>query len=289
VRDGEEGKSKHRKEEPVPNEEQLALLKQGVDGWNAWREEHRTTKVILARASLGKADLSNADLIGADLSGANLNDANLRAAHLIGANLSEAKLGKANLSGADLGWANLAGADLSWADLSGAHLSGANLSDARVSRIRWDRKQMRGHYLGIRGINSCWGNALFTRDAADQDFLDTLEDHWELTRRIWLFRAWGLIDYGRSLGRVLAIAAVSVLVFGAVYSLWPGIIDYSKSDDTWLTPFYFSIVTFTTLGFGDVTPKNWVGEMIICFEVILGYVTLGLLLSVLANMVARRS
>jgi hypothetical protein len=30
---------------------------------------------------------------------------------------------------------------------------------------------------------------------------------------------------------------------------------------TWFTPFYFSIVTFTALGFGDVVPKNLPAEI----------------------------
>ena len=55
------------------------------------------------------------------------------------------------------------------------------------------------------------------------------------------------------------------------------------------TPFYYSIVTYTTLGFGDVTPKHWFGELVVTLEVIFGYLTLGLLVSILANKVARRS
>ena len=56
-----------------------------------------------------------------------------------------------------------------------------------------------------------------------------------------------------------------------------------------MTPFYYSFVTYTTLGFGDITPKRWPGEILEIFEVVLGYRTLGLLLTILANNVARRS
>jgi hypothetical protein len=55
------------------------------------------------------------------------------------------------------------------------------------------------------------------------------------------------------------------------------------------TPFYYSIVTFTTLGFGDVTPTNFWGEFWVTLEVILGYVMLGGLISIFANKIARRS
>ena len=67
------------------------------------------------------------------------------------------------------------------------------------------------------------------------------------------------------------------------------LLDYKDSAKTWFTPFYFSIVTYTTLGFGDVKPKTLAGELVVSSEVILGYTTLGLLLSVLAQNIARRS
>ena len=51
----------------------------------------------------------------------------------------------------------------------------------------------------------------------------------------------------------------------------------------------FSIVTYTTLGFGDVKPHNLGGEILVSAEVILGYITLGLLLAVLGDRIARRS
>jgi uncharacterized protein YjbI with pentapeptide repeats len=112
----------------MANEEQLALLKAGVEGWKKWREEEPDTRVDLTMADLRKADLRGADLKGADLSGANLREADLR-----GADLSGAKFGRANLIGAYLKGANLIGAYLKGADLRGAHLKGANLYAADLS------------------------------------------------------------------------------------------------------------------------------------------------------------
>ena len=148
---------------------------------------------------------------------------------------------------------------------------------------------MRGKYQGIR-VASCYGNAIFKRDAEDQDFLDTLEKQWKGTWRIWLFRAWGIIDYGRSMLSAFVIAIFLVMVFGSIYSIFPYLISYGATHPkTWFSPYYFSIVTFTTLGFGDVTANGWLGEMVVSLQVILGYLTLGLLISILANKVARRS
>ncbi len=53
-------------------------------------------------------------------------------------------------------------------------------------------------------------------------------------------------------------------------------------EKNWFTPYYFSIVTFTTLGFGDITPQNIWGEIFLVIEVIIGYLMLGLLIHMLA-------
>jgi hypothetical protein len=178
---------------------------------------------------------------------------------------------------------------LSGATLNGANLRLSNLSNAELTGVRWQLRTMRGCYLGVRGLDSSFGNALFKRAAADQDFLDTLEAHLQGSRGMALFRVWGLIDYGRSLFRVAAVSFGLAFIYGAIYRIFPHILDFKDSANSWFTPYYFSIVTYTTLGFGDVRPATIVGEIVVSSEVILGYTTLGLLLSVLAQSIARRS
>jgi len=248
-----------------------------------------------------KADLAGCFLTGADLTGSymaesNLDRADLRGARLVGADLTGCRLRSANLARADL-----TGATLDTADVFEADLSHADLSDVSLFGLHYGSwKAMQGRYFAIRGLNSCYGNALFVRDAEDQDYLDTLQRSVEdlpsgATRlvRLWLLWVWKLIDYGRSMAKPATIALILAGLFGVVYTLdlrldW-GLMDYSGSAESWLTPFYYSIVTYTTLGFGDITPRHWLGEIIVVIEVVLGYLTLGLLLTILANSVARRS
>ena len=122
----------------MADEEHLRILRQGVNTWNKWREEHPDFRPDLSEADLRGADLSEVYLIGADLRGADLGDlaGYLIGADLRGADLSEADLRRAVLSGARLrgrtSRADLSGADLRWADLSGADLSEADLSEATV-------------------------------------------------------------------------------------------------------------------------------------------------------------
>lgn len=150
----------------MANEEQLSILKQGVDVWNRWREENPDVVISLSKADLSgvflrrfnfqnvdlrEANLQKADLIGANLSNANLTKCQLRSADLRRANISNANLrnarltdanlegvifDNANLDGARLNKANLSGANLSEIHLNGANLRDANLSDANLSHAR---------------------------------------------------------------------------------------------------------------------------------------------------------
>ena len=124
----------------MANKEQLAILKQGVEVWNKWREENPEevidlTGARLSNANLSKANLRWANLFKAKLSGAKLGGANLFKANLSEAKLSGSKLGGANLFKANLSKANLGGAKLSRASLSEANLSEANLSKANLFKV----------------------------------------------------------------------------------------------------------------------------------------------------------
>lgn len=141
----------------MANEEQLKILRKGVEAWNKWMTENPDEHIdlsevdlsgaVLSGANLRKANLSEANLRWVDLDGANLSRAYLRRADLRWANLSKADLSKANfrwaklsvakLIEADLSKANLGGADLRWANLSGTNLRTANLSGADLSEANF--------------------------------------------------------------------------------------------------------------------------------------------------------
>ena len=116
----------------MANEEQLSVLKQGVDAWNKWRSKSAGVNIDLSGADLRQAFLSEVQLGGADLSGANLRVAALKSAFLRGANLKHAGLTGAILDGADLVEANLLEAKLGGASLRGANLRKVNLRNAKL-------------------------------------------------------------------------------------------------------------------------------------------------------------
>jgi hypothetical protein len=237
----------------------------------------------LRKANLWNADLSGAGLIWADLREAILIQAKLRGTWLIGANIENANLLNANLKGSNL---------------TNANLEGANVSG--VTYNRW------GKYRGIR-VATCYGSPRFKRFAQDQDFIEELKEESRLGRFfywLWLVST----DCGRSFWPLFLWFFFVCFVFGAAYSdrgipaclSWlPSplqnlliVIDPRiefKHTASWFSPYYFSVVTLTTLGFGDITPVNTAGQIFVALEVLLGYAILGLLISILANKVARRS
>jgi uncharacterized protein YjbI with pentapeptide repeats len=111
----------------MADEEQLALLKQGVEVWNQWRSKNPKQQIDLSEANLSRANLSRAILSGANLKQTNLSGANLSRAILSGADLRRARLLRTNLSAVDLSAAFLEESFFSGADLSGANLSETTL------------------------------------------------------------------------------------------------------------------------------------------------------------------
>ena len=56
-----------------------------------------------------------------------------------------------------------------------------------------------------------------------------------------------------------------------------------------MTTLYFSFVTLTTLGYGDIVPTSAAARIVALVEVITGYMMLGGLLGIFANKMARRA
>ncbi len=241
------------------------------------------------------ADLSSADLTRAEMNDCKLNNVNLHNTKLCSASLSRARLIGANLSGANLCYANLDDTELSDADLRGADLQSANLSGANVFRVKYDLKKTR--FLGCR-VATCYGSQRFKRDAQDGDFLEEMQ----LTRKgKVLYRLWWLTcDCGRSFllwafwSLILAagFAAAFHFLLGPdafdVHRVTMNGVEHGLPKNFW-TMLYYSVVTFTTLGFGDVVPLTPAAAWWVMAEVVVGYIMLGGLISILATKLARRS
>jgi len=101
-------------------------------------------------------------------------------------------------------------------------------------------------------------------------------------------------DYGMSTLRVIGVFFILALLFAAVYMNWaywapPGIVSnlivqpeigetvLHYAGRALIRPVYFSVVTMTTLGFGDMYANKGsiAGHVLLILQVILGYVLLG--------------
>lgn len=112
----------------MANPEHLAILKEGTDTFNRWREANRNIipdlgEPYLVEPYLVELDRGEPDFIGADLSAANLRRADLSWALLDDANLRWANLREANLNVAHLAGAKLHAAMVRWTAFASVNLS----------------------------------------------------------------------------------------------------------------------------------------------------------------------
>lgn len=266
----------------------------------------------LSKAYLSNTNLSGALLTMADLSDAHLMHADFSGAHMMHANLSSAHLGEANLSGAQLGGANLRGAHLGDAILSGAFLQQVlYTTDETFNRlvVWWGPQILRRipfvkhlkewELLGITyfgGVDTSKingsTNPVLRRHIEDFQFILGFKEKSWFHRRVF-YPLWKMTsDCGRSLLLWLIWSIGLVWLFTYFYSKhlnWFAQSSSAKLD--WFNAFYFSIVTFATLGFGDLSPDltNRAAQACLMVQVVIGYIMLGGLISILANKLARRA
>ncbi len=254
-----------------------------VDATAANFEHCNLTEAILFRTGLGhcqfhRAILFNADLRESTLSGAKLIESDLRSAKLSGA-----RLRAASLNDADLTEANLCSADLTGADVTGAELRETNLKDCYLRELVGFQK---AGWIGtdIRQVNFA-GAYRIRREIMDQNYLHEFRSQGKLHE--FAYTLWWLTsDCGRSIGRWAILIAVQVLFFAMVYQFVAlDLGDYP----TRFSLIYHSIVTMTTLGYGDVIPRSIPAQIVVSLQVLSGYVMLGGLLAILTNKLARRA
>jgi len=239
---------------------------------------------------------------GTDLTEVNFKRASLYNAHLYRANLTNACLMKANLDNATLNAANLEGADL----------LGVSLTGAKMEHIRWGAylhqenmiKKMEEDQAPPESIKQvceeteeicrhlrkqCESHGL-SRDAGRFFYKEMrfrrLSTPLLSKRRLlsWCFDK--LCGYGEKPMRLISFSLLFITLCAMGYFML-GIQDgdvlakYQTTASLWsnLSQFaeclYFSVVTFTTLGYGDITPAG-IGRFIAAVEAFVGSFTIAL-------------
>jgi hypothetical protein len=111
----------------MANQSHRAILEQGVEAWNSWRESNPSIE-----PDLSEVDLSEAALSGAKLSGANLSDADLTRSTLV----------ETNLTGATLTGCSIYGISAWNLKLEGAKQHNLNVSDIGEPAIMVDNLEV---------------------------------------------------------------------------------------------------------------------------------------------------
>lgn len=246
----------------------------------------------LNSANLKDADLSNARLIHTDLSLASLENASLTNADLRGAELYGTNLSGANLFNADFRGAKLYGANLNGVK----NLRYAMFDSVVVEEVVGDRLVREGKFEeAIESYNRAIDvylllKKLFTENGVYDTAATYSIGEWRVRGKIqrigykaigskhvksflpigarlrkrwvamiegyarWLFNRflYHTSSYGESPLRVFLTTLVVVFLYAVLYWFLGAV----EGASTFLENLYFSLVTFTTVGYGDYVPKT---------------------------------
>jgi len=243
-------------------------------------------EIWLQGAKLLYAKLQGAHLWNANLQGANFTFAKLQGARLFRVKLQEANLLRVNLEGAKLEEANLQGADLVEASLQGTNFVGTIVNGATFFLGCKIDENTDFRHVALENVCIESGTKILLKyNIRRMNWKEWYKKHGVLQWPVKLF--WSMSKYGISTGRIMTIFFALATVFSFIYYLWPccvmvnGVVGDIRG---FVHALYFSVVTMTTLGFGDIAanPDSWLGQVVLMVQVILGYVLLGALITRLA-------
>ncbi|EEX91575.1 kef-type K+ transporter NAD-binding component [Vibrio orientalis CIP 102891 = ATCC 33934] len=236
------------------------------------------------------------------------------------ANLTDAHFFGLDLRGSSLMKAKLIGANLHCAKLDNCNLLGASLSRAKLENIEWggDLKQERAARRAIRGhkrkesVMYCQEAEEVCRNIRKQcEKQGLFEMAGDFFKREMRFRRYQmplfsvrrgiskLVDvfcgYGEDPIRVVGFSIFLILVCALAYffldttgghPVYEGVSGWKFYALEFFNSLYFSVVTFTTLGYGDISPVG-LARFIAACEAFLGSFTMALFVVVFVKKMTR--
>ncbi|MBB6522410.1 ion channel [Pseudoteredinibacter isoporae] len=264
---------------------------------------------------LKACELENVNLVnhnskhGYRLIDSDLYRANMRGAHCFMLDLSGSSLMKADFTGANLHCANL----------SNCNLLGTKFHDAKLEHVRWgdkviqeckaDESGSREEQLDLyeqaeeiyRHLRKVFENQGLFENAGyffEREMVVRRKQMPQYSSRRFISKIVDLFcGYGEQPIRVVAFSSLAILGFATLY-FFSGIsfagehIAFSTSANwqsnlvAYLESVYFSIVTFTTLGYGDITPTG-LSRLFASIEALMGSFTLALFVVVFVKKMTR--
>ena len=283
---------------PSANFDGAKLYKATLDGaeflGTTFRGANLTESQAL-KAGFGMTDFTDANCYHSKMEDATFVEAQLRNVDFRAAKMARCRLYEADLEGTDFDQAFLDDADLRETNIQGVNFRNTSL---RGSQLREVQNYTKADWIGadIRDIDFA-GAYLVRQHIIDENFLYEYKHQSKVTRCVYHVWKW-TSDCGRSLTRWGVFLALNVLLFAFFYrgldqwgppagkeSHLQGIKELGGDFIPYL---YYSGVTFTTLGYGDVSPTSAIGQIVLIVHIAFGYLGLGALLSILATKFASR-
>ncbi len=278
-------------------------------------EQRAHTNLSMQEFSLAREDLSEINLVkraskkGYQLINSDLYHTNLENAHLFMLDLSGSSLMKANLSNANLHYANLAGCNLLGVNLSGAKIDHVNWGPSITQEIQAKKAESRENQIDLyEQSEEIYRNI---RQAAESQGLFETAGHFfqkEMTMRRKQYSRFSfnrmvskLVDafcgYGERPLRVILFSVILILIFATLYffaglSFSGDSLAFNPESGLWenikvyFSALYFSVVTFTTLGYGDLAPIG-IARALAALEAFIGSFTLALFVVVFVKKMTR--
>lgn len=281
-------------------------------------ETRAKTKEPMKGFNLENCQLEGVNLVnrgcqqGFDMSESDLYRADLRYAHLFALNLSNSSLMKADLRGANLHGANLSGCNLLGVKFDGAKLEHIEWGEKVLQeRLGLDALKRRDRKTGLDYIEQAEEIYRNLRLSLERDGLFEKAGFFfyreMVMRRLqmpyWSIRRFAskLVDlfsgYGEKPLKVVMFSVTTIFCCSILYFLL-GIssgsepLGLSLKLDVWqnmehfFTCIYFSVVTFTTLGYGDIIPTGFVRPLA-AIEAFMGSFTMALFVVVFVKKMTR--
>ena len=261
-----------------------------------------------------KQDLSNFNLKNAQLNDIYLVDAIMKDCDLSKSSLKNASMYNANLSGSNLFKANLENANLKNSNLEGCNLLGANLNNTKLDGVTWgkgykvineieaeqaydkgDFEKSKERYREAEEVYRAIKINMQSQTLGDHTgefFIREMVSKRKQFNKFSMARIGSKIielttGYGEKLRNIvftiIGIIIACMFLYGIQgVSYDDKIIGFFSSDYNLLTTlgnlFYFSVVVYSTVGFGEMIPIGPLGKTVMIFEGIAGGLVLAILI-----------
>ena len=258
----------------------------------------------LSNSNLSNANLQNINLVNCDIQNSDFSKANLENASLYGANLKGCNLFKVNLKNANLNNSNL----------ENCNLLGVNFENTKLRNVKWgenykvvneieaetayknkDYKLAKEKYREAediyRAIKISMQSQTFGEETGQFFIREMIAKRKQFDRFSGSRIGSKIIEittgYGEKLGNIaftiLGIIIACMFLYGIEGISYQGkILGFFSDDFSFISTlgnlFYFSVVVYSTVGFGEMVPIGPLGKSIMIFEGIIGGLVLAILI-----------